>query len=111
MNIDIVNKQVAEKLGIKEKKVQQINAFFWRNVADHIYGYNPQPVNIENICVLYPNKYKIKKEIYKYINKLRAIKSSRKFREGSPKFLSYVEQYSKMLRGFLKLRKENKFTN
>lgn len=111
MNIDIINRQVADKLAIKESKVRLINTFFWQNVKQHLYDYNSKPVNIENVCVLYPDKYKVKKEIYKYIGKLKALKYTKKFKPGSIKHQSIIDQYNKMLRGFLKIRKENKFTN
>lgn len=111
MNIDIVNKQVANDLGIAENKVKLINSFYWRSIYEHLYSYSSSPVNIEQICVLYPNKYLIKKAIYMYIFKLKNLRNSKKFKEDSPKKQSYEEIYKATLRKFLKLRKDNKFTN
>ena len=111
MNIDIVNKHVADKKGMKETKVRLINQFYWRQVYNHLYSFNSQPVNIENVCVLYPNKYMIKKAIRLYIRKIRNVQTGGKFKEGSVKQLDYLEKYKTTLRGYLKLRKENKFTN
>lgn len=111
MNIDIVNKQVADKLKIKESKIKLINQYYWRQVYRHLYDFNPLPVNIENVCVLFPNKQLVKKSINFYIRKLRYIRKSRKFIHGSKKHLTYIERYTTLLRGFLKIRKQNKFTN
>lgn len=111
MNIDIVNKLVAQKNGLKETKVRLVNQFFWRQVYNHLYSFDSQPINIENVCVLYPDKYLIKKAIKLYIRKIRNVHDGSKFNFGSPKQLLYLDSYRAVLRGYLKLRKENKFTN
>jgi hypothetical protein len=111
MNIDVINKQVSKDLSIDEKKVALINTFYWQKIKTHIYDYNPTPLNIENLFVLYPDKWLLKKYIYMYVRKTRAIKNSTKFKIGSVKHLSYIENYSKILRHYLKLRKHYKYTN
>lgn len=111
MNIDIVNRQVADRLDLKESKVRLINQFYWRQVYNHLYSFDSQPVNIENVCVLYPNKYSVKRAIKLYINKIKSVKFGTKFKPSSPKQLLYLDSYRSILRGYLRLRKENKFTN
>ena len=111
MNIDIINKQVSNNLKIKETKVKLVNSFYWSCIYRHLYDYNSSPLNIDYICVLYPDKYLLKKVIKLYINKIRFIRTSPKFRSGSVKQTNYIKTYSNALKWFLKLRKENKFTN
>lgn len=111
MNIEIVNKQVSKNLNIDEKKVALINKFYWSRIKEHIYSYNPNPVNIENICVLYPAPWLVKKSILYYINLIRKIKKSKRFAENSLKREGYINNYKEYVRNFLKLRKQNKFTN
>lgn len=111
MNIDIVNKQVSAKLNIKESTVALINGYYWSRVKKHIYDYDPRPVNIENVCVLYPNKYRLKGCIYEYIERLRKLKKGEKYIIGSEKFLDVLEDYKFILRKYLNLRKYYKFTN
>lgn len=111
MNIDIVNKQVSEKLGVSEKKVAIINKFYWRSIYDHLYSYDPRPLNIENVCVLYTDKYLIKKQILLYIRRIRNIQHSVKFKVYSPLRITYIDSYKEMLRKLWALRKKQKYTN
>jgi len=111
VNIDVINTQVAKQLGLKEAQVKLINQYYWRRVYDHLYTYNENPVNIENVCVLYPQKYFIKNNIEKFIKKLRKLKRSKKFKKDSPKYLDFKKSSENHLRGFLRIRKALKFTN
>lgn len=111
MNIDIVNKQVSKKLGANERKVTLTNKFYWRKVYDHLYGYDDRPITIENVCVFYQDKYLIKKQIKKYVSRIRATIISKKFAPISPKREGYIESYKKNLRELWRLRKLNKYTN
>lgn len=111
MNIDIVNKQISKTLNLSEKKVALINKFYWRNIYDHLYDYNEQPLNIDHICVLYNDKYLLKKAIRLYIKKIRFTKVSRKFKPDSNVRLAHIENYKKVLRELWRLRKAHKFTN
>ena len=111
MNIDIVNKQVSKDLKIDEKKVALVNKYYWSRVKEHIYSYNSKPVNIENVCVLYPAPWLVKKSILYYINLIRKIKKSKRFADNSLKREGYINNYKQYIRHFLKIRKENKFTN
>lgn len=111
MNIDIVNKQVSKKLGLSEKKVALINTFYWQQIKAHIYSYNHTPLNVENLFVLYPDKYILKHTILKYINLIRKTKNSPKYNTNSPKYQNILNDYKKTLRNFLNIRKQNKFTN
>lgn len=111
MNIDIVNKRVSNKLNINEKKVAQINKFYWRSVYDHFYSYNPQPVNIDYVCVLYPDKWLLKKAIKRYIQKIRATIVSKRFKPVSGVREYYIEYYKGILIKLLKVRKHHKYTN
>ncbi len=102
MNIDIVNKQVSRKLGINEKKVTLVNKFYWDCIKQHIYSYNPNPVNIDSVCVLYPAHWLIKDAILHYVAKIRKLKKKNSL---------ITETYNVMLRHFWNMRKVNKFTN
>jgi hypothetical protein len=109
MNIDIVNKQVSKKLGLKEKDVTLVNYFFWNKIYEHLYMYNPNPVNIKNVCVLYPDKYLLKHETLKIIKSLRFLKK-RKIESLLLKN-GFIETKKKLLRHALSIRKANKYTN
>jgi hypothetical protein len=111
VNIDIINKQVSKSLGIKETDVTQINKFFWRSVYDHIYSYNPMPVNIPNVCVIYPNPYYNKQEINRYIQAIRKLKFNKRYKEGSLMRQKAIEEIKGRLRKSLNIRKVNKWTN
>ena len=111
MNIDIVNKQVSKKLGMAEKTVASINQFYWNKVREHIYSYSPQPVNVENLFVLHPDKYLLKHAINNIIVILRKTMVSPKYKDNSVKREALLEGHKKALRNFLKIRKINKFTN
>lgn len=111
MNIDIVNKQVSTKLGILEKKVELVNKFYWRSIYDHLYSYDPRPLNIENVCVFNVDKYYLKKNINIYIRRIRRIRHSVKFKEYSNLRPVYIESYNIMISKLWKLRKQKKYTN
>lgn len=111
MNIDIVNKQVSKNLNIEEKKVVLVNKYYWGKVKEHIYSYNSKPLNIECVCVIHPSPWHIKKAILHYIGMIRKIRYSKRFNNTSEKRNSYIEIYKQYIRNFLKLRKENKYTN
>lgn len=111
MNIDIVNKQISKKLNLPEKQVALINKFFWRKVYDHITTYSPTPVNIENVCVIYPDKWSVKKSIKTTIYRIRNTKVSKRFKEGSFKKQDYLSKYNRILKKILSIRKANKWVN
>lgn len=111
MNIDIVNRVVSKKLGIHESKVSQINSFYWTQIRNTLYDFVEQPVSIEGICVLYTNKYILKKGLYEYILRMRALRGSKKFTPYSVKYNSYMEKYQTIFRHLWRLRKHYKFTN
>jgi hypothetical protein len=111
MNIDIVNRLVAGKLNIKESKVKLINQYYWHCVYRHLYDYNPNPVNIEGVCSIYPEKKLVKDAILKYIKRVRQVRKSKKFRPNSIKQQTYIERYTNMVAKFYKIRKTLKYTN
>lgn len=111
MNIDIVNKQVGERLKIPEKKVALVNKFYWRQVYDHLYAYDDRPLNIDHICVLYNDKWLIKKYIKYYIKKIRRTIESQKFKYNSPLRGEYIGAYKLVIKELWRLRKLHKFTN
>lgn len=111
MNIDIVNKELSNKLGIKESKIALVNKFYWDKVKKHISSYSDQPINISKVCVIYPDKYLLKKRIFRMIKIIRCIKKSKRFTENSDKQIEYIENSKVILRKYLKIRKDCKFTN
>lgn len=111
MNIEIVNKQISTKLNLSERDVEQINKFYWQRIKQHIYNYNPAPLNISNICVLYPMGKLNKKLIQYVIKKIRYTRISKRFSPTSNRRLIYIDNYNKILRKLLAMRKYNKFTN
>lgn len=111
MNIDIVNKQVGKRLNIDEKNIALVNKYYWSKVKAHIYSYDSKPVNIENVCVLYPAPWLVKKSILYYLNMIRKTRESKRFAEHSLKREGYIKKYEEYVRNFLSIRKANKFTN
>lgn len=111
MNIDIVNNQVATKLGIKEKDVALINKYYWTKVKEHIYSYSPKPLNITNICVFHPTAYLVKKQLKLYISLIRNTKYSLRFKENSAARYQQIEKYKEIIRKLWNIRKQNKYTN
>lgn len=111
MNIDIVNKVVADKNNVKVDRVELINKFYWKKIKNHLYEFDPQPLNIEYVCVIYPNKYYLKKEILKTIAQIRGIRVSPKFKDSSIKKESYIANLEHYLKGLLSIRKYHKYTN
>lgn len=111
MNIDFVNKEVSTKLGVKESKVKLINQFYWRKVYKQLYSYEATPINIDNVCVFYPNKYLVKRAIKNLIKKIRNVQDGNKFVYNSLKQRQYLDNYRNTLRGYLQIRKQSKFTN
>lgn len=111
MNLDIINRQTSQKLGIDEKKVEQVNTFFWRTIRDTLYTYTEKPVNITNICVLYPTNKLVKKRIHELIKIIRIIKKSKKFKPDSVRKELILQSYKIMLANVWKIRKANKYTN
>lgn len=111
MNIDVVNAKVAQKLNIPIEKVKLVNEFYWKKIYKHFYSFDPRPLDISNVCVFYCNKYYLKKYINIYIRSIRKVKNSPKFRDDSPKKISYLNRQWEVLKGFLKIRKYHKYTN
>lgn len=111
MNIDIVNKQVSKATGIDEKEVALVNKFYWQRIKQHIYSYNPAPVNIPNICVIYPDMWMLKKAILYYIHRMRSLSTSRKYKAGSVKHEDMKESTQKVFRHLWQMRKQLKHTN
>lgn len=110
MNIDIINTQVAKKLNISQKLVADINKVYWNNIYKHLYSYNSSPITIDYICVLYPNKYSVKKGILDCISKLRNINNTR-FKEGTKGHERFKMVTIDILKKLWKIRKDNAFTN
>lgn len=111
MNIEIVNKQVADTLNLKEKDIELVNKFYWQRIKQHIYSYDPRPINIMNVCVLYPTAYLNKKQIKLFIKRIRYTLTSKRFKPESKVREAYLENYKKVLRKLLAIRKYNKFVN
>lgn len=110
MNIDIVNKEVANKLNIKEKEVAKINKFFWDQISKHIHSYTAQPINIPFICVIYPDKYRLKHLILNQLKAIRTIRESTKYKDEEVR-QKYIDISTILLRKYLSIRKQSKFTN
>lgn len=111
MNIDVVNKQVSQKLGITEGRVAKVNKFYWQAIRNHIYSYDARPVNIENVCVIHPTAFLTKKYIKYYIRLLRNLSVSKRYIIGSEKHTNIMNTYRNNLRGYWQIRKANKFVN
>jgi hypothetical protein len=111
VNIEIVNKQVSIKTGIRETDVTAVNKFFWQNIRKHIYDYNSRPVNIPNVCVIYPNAYYNKQQIYGHIRAIRKMRYNKRYKQDSPRRMQKIEEIKTELRKVLNIRKENKWVN
>lgn len=111
MNIDIINSQVSKNLNHKIEDVKLVNSFYWRQIYNHLYSYDPDPINIENICVLYPNKYSVKNVIQKSLRIIHNTRISTRYKEGSVKKNNYLADMTNILRKALNIRKQNKFYN
>jgi hypothetical protein len=111
MNIDIINRQVANNLNIKEAKVKLINQYYWHNIKQSLYNYSSEPISIEGICCIYPDKKLVKANILDYLKRIRNVRKSAKFLWGSEKQISYIEKYTAAIRHLLRIRKHLKFTN
>ena len=111
MNIDIVNNQVANKLKIKESEVAAINKFFWQKVYHHFYDYNSQPINIPNVCVIYPTAYHTKKQILYYVDGIRRLQYNKRYKPNSQMRLNRIEQFKDNLRKVWRIRKQNQWIN
>lgn len=111
MNIDIVNKQVSLKLGVKEDDVAMVNKFFWKKAKEHIGSYNSNPFNIQNVCVIYPDKYKVKGQIIAHIAMIRNIMVSKKYSENSGNRDAAIGRLKVELKRIWDIRKKYKWTN
>lgn len=111
MNIEIVNKQVANKLQMKESDVSLINKFFWSHVKDAVYTYTPNPININNVCVIYPTAYHTKKQLYYYINGIRKLRRSNRYKPDSAMRIKRIEEFKTYIRKIWAIRKQNQWTN
>ena len=111
MNIDVINKQVSKHLGVHQTKVEMVNRFFWTSVHEHVDGFSPRPINIPNICVFYPNRYRIKILILRCIKRIRNNKYSTKFKKDSAARQRLIDNDTELLRKLLKIRKENNYVN
>lgn len=96
---------------MSEKDVTLVNYFFWNSCASHFKSYNPEPLNIQNICVFYHNRYMLKRAILKYVMRLKKLKRCKYFNNGSIKKKNISDSYIKVLRLFLKIRKHHKYIN
>lgn len=111
MNIDMVNAAVVNNSDYNKKVVELVNSYYWGRVKEHIMSYDPNPVNIDYVCVLYANKHYIKKEILSLIDRIRKLRVNKNFKEDSIKKQAIEEGYKKHIRGLLKIRKHYKYTN
>lgn len=111
MNIDIVNRQVSKQHNINERKVAQVNKFYWRHIYDYFYGYDTRALSIENICLFYNDKKLIKKTILLYIKRIRNVRMSVKFKISSPSRLMYIRAYQEIIKKLWNVRKQCKYTN
>lgn len=111
MNIDIVNNKISKQLGIPEKKIKLVNDFYWKTVYDNFYSYTEKPINIENVCVFYPNCYFLKKEIILNLNKIRKLKKANFVNKDSVMRKNMIENYKIIIKKLWKIRKLNKHTN
>lgn len=111
MNIDIVNKQVANKLQMRESEVALINKFYWGKIKDHIYSYSELSINIQNVCVIYPTPYHTKKQLLYYIESIRKLERSKRYKPNSLKLASSIEYCKANLRKVWRIRKLNQWTN
>lgn len=107
MNIDIINTQIVNDTGLSVEQVESVNKFYWRKVRDHIYDYNPQPLNIDYVCVLMPHKKLVKHHLKEAINKLRYLKKNSDFNLREER----MHTHSIFVNNLLKMRKYHKQTN
>lgn len=82
-NIDVVNKHVAIKLGIKEEDVKKINDYYWRTIKTIAHSLTDQPIPLVYLTTLYPSKYLVEKKLIELIVKLRKYKRN-KYTHGTP---------------------------
>lgn len=111
MNIDIVNRIVSKNTNISKEKVELVNKFYWDAVKNHIYSYNPSPLNIRGICVIFPNKYLLKKNILELIHNLRSLRKGEKYSKLNSSKEKYEENICNEIRKLLSIRKYHKYTN
>lgn len=111
MNIDIVNKQVAAKLQIRESQVALINKFYWQKIREHIYSYSNLPINIPSVCVIYPTAYHTKKQLLYYIDRIRKLRVSPRYRIDSIMRADRIEATKLLIRRIWRIRKQNQWTN
>lgn len=91
--------------------VDAITDDYFRNVKNHILAYNPAPISIPYCFIIYPDKYKIRKKINKYLRILKNIYFFDRYNYSEIKRKTIIEFYEKQLRQCWKLRKYYKFTN
>lgn len=104
LNIDIINKKVANETGIDEKTVILINKFYWDCNAEHIRLLNLQPINFMGIGYMRHSKILIRVKILKTVAKLRGIKHSKKYKPDGVKKLAMESNYQNQLRQLWAIR-------
>lgn len=104
LNIDIINKKVANESKISEKIVTTVNKYYWNKNVEHIRGLNLQPVNLMGIGYIRHSKILIRVKILKLVAKLRGLKHSKKYKPNGVKKLAMESYYQNQLRQLWLLR-------
>lgn len=110
LNIDIINKKVANDTGISEKTVGLINSFYWLQASEHIRLLNLQPLNFMNIGYVRHSNLLIRLKILKTVAKLRKLKDNKKYKPDGVKKLAIEQKYRSQLRQLWGVRNIKTFT-
>ncbi len=104
LNIDIINKKVANQTDINEKIVATVNKFYWNCNNNHIRNLDIQPINLMSIGYIRHSRVLIRVKILKTVAKLRRLRQSKKYKPDSIKKLAIDKQYCSQLQQLWKLR-------
>jgi hypothetical protein len=105
MNIDVVNGKVARELKMDERMVKKVNEFYWNNIKAHLKRYDPSPISVEGVCVIYPSGKWNRNELDWCIKELRRLKGKERIRKED----TLLEYYKGVFRQLWKLRKHYKY--
>lgn len=110
LNIDIINKKVANETGINESDIVLVNNFYWSKCAEHIKLLNIQPLNFVGIGHIKHSKLLIRLKILKVVAKLRLLRDNKKFKPDGVKKMALEEHYQNHLRQLWQVRNIKTFT-
>lgn len=109
LNIDIINKKVANTTGIAETTIALVNKFYWQRNAAHIRSLNLQPLNFMGIGYVRHSNILIRKKILLLVAKLRKLRNSTKYKPDGVKKLALEKNYIGQLQQLWRVRNIKKF--